>query len=713
MSVTGIGSSSSLLVQALTSMRSQLDDLQRQLGTGNKSTNYAGLGLGRGLVVGLRNHLSAISSYADTTTNVSLRINLQQTTLTRIDTITGSVKAAAQTNFSIDPSGQTVGQHAANAQLDEILNALNTQAGDRYLFSGRATDTPAAESSEVVMNGDVLRAGFKQVMSERNQADLGANGLGRLVLPATFTAPATLTGLGATLSPDAAATVAGSQNLNSPYTSAGGTLSINGTNVAIGAGANVAAILAAINAPAVVAATGVTASAPGGLLTLTSADADTAVDLTGSTGSLITEFGIATGPTAPNNLLTQGAVTAGQQLTVTVGANPPLTITFGTNQAALPPEVSTLAELNTALGTLAGGTASVNLANGNITVTALNTTNSITIGGTVTPATFGLAATTATPTNPISVSEDTPVATASPFGFKLAAISTDVTGAVVTGPTGSPKAVSVDFNQLPTAGQKVNFGFTLPDGTNTTLTLTATTSTTPGPNEFTIGVDVPTTKANFQAALNTSVSTLAATSLTAASSMAAAHDFFDIGVGDPPMRVAGPPFTSATALVAGTASNTVTWYTGEMGTDSARGTAVAKIDDALSVSYGARGNEDAIVRALRNTAVFVATTYSATDPNAEARYKEVNQRVYSGLAGTNGQQRLQDIESELAFAQSTMKEASTRNASRQVSLQDMLQGIEQVDPQEVATQVLALQTQLQASLQTTAMLSKLSIVNYL
>src|SRR5436305_2505489 len=217
MSVTGIGSSSSLLVASLTSMRSQLDELQRQLGTGSKSTNYAGLGLDRGLVVGLRNHLSAISSYADTTTNVNLRINLQQTALTRIGTINGDVKAATQTNFSIDASGQTVGQHAANAQFDEILNSLNTQAGDRYLFSGRATDKPAAESSDVVLNGDVLRAGFKQVMSERNQADLGANGLGRLVLPATFTAPATLTGLGATLSPDAPATVAGSQNLSSPY----------------------------------------------------------------------------------------------------------------------------------------------------------------------------------------------------------------------------------------------------------------------------------------------------------------------------------------------------------------------------------------------------------------------------------------------------------------------------------------------------------------
>src|SRR5882672_3230747 len=95
-----------------------------------------------------------------------------------------------------------------------------------------------------------------------------------------------------------------------------------------------------------------------------------------------------------------------------------------------------------------------------------------------------------------------------------------------------------------------------------------------------------------------SASTLAATSLTAASSMAAANDFFDIGVGDPPMRVAGPPFNTATALVAGTASNTVTWYTGEMGTDSARATAGAQVDDALSVSYGVRGNEQALASTI-------------------------------------------------------------------------------------------------------------------
>ena len=54
MNVTGVGVRSSLVVQSLGDMRTQLDDLQRQLGTGKKSTTYAGLGIDRGLAVGLR-----------------------------------------------------------------------------------------------------------------------------------------------------------------------------------------------------------------------------------------------------------------------------------------------------------------------------------------------------------------------------------------------------------------------------------------------------------------------------------------------------------------------------------------------------------------------------------------------------------------------------------------------------------------------------------
>ena len=155
------------------------------------------------------------------------------------------------------------------------------------------------------------------------------------------------------------------------------------------------------------------------------------------------------------------------------------------------------------------------------------------------------------------------------------------------------------------------FAFNLPDGSKEELTLTATANSPPGPGEFTIDALPANTAANFQAALSGAVQKLAATSLSAASAMAAANNFFNVDAGQPPMRVNGPPFDSATSLIAGTPANTVTWYTGEMGTDLARGTAVAKVDDALTVSYGARANEQAIRATIANIAVYAVTTFSA------------------------------------------------------------------------------------------------------
>src|SRR5437762_654771 len=181
--ITGVGPQSSLIVSALGDMRSQLDDLQRQLGTGQKSTTYAGLGIDRGLAVGLQGQLSAMTGYADTVTQIGVRMSLQQTSLTRIADIGSAVKGATLTQFNIDASGQTATQRTANTQLDEILGLLNTPAGDRYLFSGRAGDKPATDTLDHILNGDGAKAGFRQIVAERNQADLGANGLGRLVIP--------------------------------------------------------------------------------------------------------------------------------------------------------------------------------------------------------------------------------------------------------------------------------------------------------------------------------------------------------------------------------------------------------------------------------------------------------------------------------------------------------------------------------------------------
>src|SRR5262249_57020584 len=59
---------------------------------------------------------------------------------------------------------------------------LNAHAGYLYLFSVRATDTPPVETLDHILNGDGARAGLKQLIAERNQADLGSDGMGRLTV---------------------------------------------------------------------------------------------------------------------------------------------------------------------------------------------------------------------------------------------------------------------------------------------------------------------------------------------------------------------------------------------------------------------------------------------------------------------------------------------------------------------------------------------------
>jgi len=499
MSVSSIGAQAQLAIQEITTMRAQFDDLQRQLSTGQKSATYAGLGIDRGVTVSLNSQLSAISGFDNTIQNVMNRVNLMNTALGNMIDITSTVKSAmVQANGVSDGNGALVAQQTAQSSLDELVALLNSQAGDRYLFSGRATDQPAVETLDHILNGDGAKAGLKQLIDERNQADLGTDGLGRLVI-------------------------------SQP----------TGTSVA--------------------------------------------------------------------------------------------------------------------------------------------------------------------------VAEDT----VSPFGFKLASITSNVTGAVVSPPSGSPPSMGIDFSAAtPNPGETVTLRFNLPDGTSENLTLTATTDSPPGANQFTIGANPTETASNFQAALNTAIGTLASTALTAASAVTASNDFFNADATNPPQRVAGPPFDSATSMVAGTAANTVIWYTGETGTDPARSTATARIDPSLVVSYGARANEDAIRNLVQNVATLAAVSISPSNPNGVALSSALDQRLTVNLSNSGGQ-TIQDIETDLASAQTSMNDAKTRHQQATSTLSDFLQQIDGVSNEDVGAQLLTLQTRMQASMQVTSMLFQTSLVNYL
>jgi len=502
MAITSVGFGSTVIGQSVLSLKTQLDSLQAQLASGKKSDTYSGMGVNEEFAVAARAQLANMSAFGDTMDKVNTTIDATNTALQSLSSLSSQVQAgAASTAQTLNSNGQTNAQQAAFGALSSMLGVLNTQTGDRYLFSGSAITTPSVVSEDTLLNGTGSQAGLKQVIAERQQADLGT-GLGRLVI----TSPAPL-----------------------PATAASLTL---------------------------------------------------AEDVAGS-----------------------------------------------------------------------------------------------------------------------------------PFGLKLAGVTSTLTGAIVTGPAGSPATISVDLNGTnPNNGDAVNFTFNLPDGTTQSLTLTASTATPTPQGGFAIGATPAATAANLNAALNTAIGSIANTALVAASAVQAGNDFF----ASPPLRVAGPPpLSGATALVPGTSANTVSWYTGEAGATPARATAVARVDQSITVQYGARANEPAIASQLKSIAVFAAFTTLASGPTASGQVSEISARVAQNLATKPGQQSIQSIQADFASAQQIMKDASSRQTQAQTMLQTMVDKTETVSPDQVAAEILALQTSLQASYQTTSMLSQLTLTKFL
>jgi hypothetical protein len=497
MSITGPGSITAASVAAQNNMMNQLNTLGQEMASGQAAQTYSGLQSQAGVTVALNAQLSALTGYSNTATTVGTTLSVAQSVLTQLGTAGSSTVQAInqQGAFQLNGNGQTTTQATASAQLDNILSLLNTQVGDNYIFSGSGQNQPSVASASDILNGNGAQAGLIQVISQRQQADLGASGLGHL-------------------------------------------------SVAVG----------------------------------------------------------------------------------------------------------------------------------------------------------GVGSST------VTVSQD-----GTPFGFSLTGVNSGLTGATVTGPSGSPTSISVALASNPNAGDSIQFQLTLPDGSTKTISLQATASSPPGANQFTIGALPSNTATNLQAALTSAVTGLTQTALPAASAMAAANNFFS----DPPQRVNGSPPNTSTALVNGTPANTVFWYTGEDGATPARQTATAQVGPTMTIEYGMRANEQALTTLVANVAVLAATTYSATDPNAQTNYQALSQKVAANLDGQPNTQSISDIEASLANAQTTVSNAGTLNTQTQTTLQNMLQNIDGVNQNQIGEDILTLQNTLSASMSVTARLAQLSLVNYL
>ncbi|RDV05181.1 flagellar biosynthesis protein FlgL [Undibacter mobilis] len=317
-------------------------------------------------------------------------------------------------------------------------------------------------------------------------------------------------------------------------------------------------------------------------------------------------------------------------------------------------------------------------------------------------------------TNPTLSSLNIAEEAVSPFGFKLASVTSNLTNVVVNGPTGSPATLDVNLGSgNPNDGESLTVRLTLPDGTSTSVTLKATTASPAGPGQFTIGTLPSDTTANLTTALTAALKKAGGTELTAASAVQASNEFFNADANHPPVRVDGPPFDSATATKLGSSADTVIWYTGDAGSDPARQTATALVDPTLSVGYGVRANEQGLRSVVQNVATLAAVSISSTDPNGVDLSQALNTRLTAGLNGKPGDQKLSDVTTDLANAQISINSAKSRHTQQNTTLQEFLTQIEGVSDTEVGAQILALQTRLQASMQVTAMTYQTSLVNYL
>lgn len=622
MSVSSINYGSSLLGQSVQNINKQLADLSTQLSSGVKSQVYSGMGVNEGFAIAARSQLANITAFGDTMTNVNTVINAANTALQTLSQVSGEVQGnASAAPLNVTANGQSIGQENALSELSAFVGILNTQVGDRYIFSGSAIGTPAVASADDILNGTPGKAGLKQVISERQQADLGASGLGRLVISAPTTTSLKI-----------AEDVAGS-----PFGFKLNSVSSSLTNAVV--------------------------TGPSG------SPAAVSVDMTAgnpSPGDKISfSFSLPDGTTESLQLMASSS-TPPPSGSFSIGATP--TATAANLQAAL----------TSAIGTLAG--------------TALVAASAVAAGDNF----FNTAGTAAG--SAVNNQAVPPVAVTGATALSGAAGSDSLQASFAPGDVITVNGTPITFVASGATGNQLN----VTDNVQTLLSKIDAITGTSTPSTIHGGV--------------LTIHTDDASSLSITSSNAAA--FSALGFGGtvtapmPPLRVGGSPLGSAASLVNGSA-NTVAWYTGNSGPGSARSTASVRVDSSQTVQFGAQANEQAIRQALQSIAVYSALTLPPNGINSPGAVAALSVRVAANLISQPGQQTLQDIQTDFATAQNSMKDARARQTQTQTALQNLIADTEGISQDQVASQILALQNSLQASYQTTSMLSQLSLVKFL
>jgi flagellar hook-associated protein 3 FlgL len=647
MAINSIGFNNSLFGQAVQNLNTQLTNLSTQLATGEKSTTYSGFGPDEGFAIAARSQLSNISAFTNTITNVNTNIDAANTALQSFSKIITTVQGgAATTPQNLNNNGQTIGQQNALAEFSSLAGILNTQAGDRFLFSGSAINTPAVADPNTILNGTGSQAGLKQVIAERAQAD-GTTGLGRLVIsPVTTTSPPAVPASSFSVSEDVAGSPFGLKLNSVSSTLTGATVtgpsgSPSGISISLGA----------------------TNPNPGDQIGIT--------------------FNLPDGTTESVQLTASNTTPA-----------PANSFTIATLPGGAPDPATTAANLNNALKTAIG-----KLAN-----TSLVAASAVEAGHDFFDPSSSAIGTVAN--NQSGTVPPTPITAAT--ALSGGAGTNSLTSGFANGDSISVNGTTITFSNNPNSLSAPPYNINPATSTVGNL-LSAIDSITGTSTPSTVSGGVVTL--NTDNAANFTIS--APASDTSAKNALAALGFglagTTISAVQPPLRVG--PGSPPTTLVNGSA-DTVAWYTGNS-SPNPRASSTARIDSSITVDYGAQANEQAIRSALEGVAVFSAVSFSPTATNSPAQAAALSTRIATNLTPQPGQQTISDIQTDFAAAQTQAQAATARQTQLQAQLQNLVDQTETVSTDQVASQILQLQTTLSASYQTTSILAGLSLTKFL
>ncbi|WP_046868305.1 hypothetical protein [Microvirga massiliensis] len=294
-----------------------------------------------------------------------------------------------------------------------------------------------------------------------------------------------------------------------------------------------------------------------------------------------------------------------------------------------------------------------------------------------------------------------------PSGFRVAnvqATSGSMSASFTGGPpTSTPGSATITLTDQLRDGDTIKITLLDPDDVPHVVTLKASALPPPEGSRgmFQIGSSITETLGKIVEELSTAIAEKADVVLGAYAAVAAAEEFFFA----PDLMPDGTPTPPPAGIVI--------WYEGDSDpTIAARATAPVRTDHTQVVGTGARANEDGIRHLLAQWGALAADTFKDTPADA-LRYKALTEKVFDRLSDKPSNPKISDIAAELATAANTMKSAKERHLSTKALMLDVLENVEQVSDEETAVAIMSLQTRLQASYETTSILSRLTLVNYL